>query len=138
MRIIYSEHAGSDEEEEWEWEKGLDEPNTTLPCGGYKLNFVPSTRKVYKVGMSNDAAFRPMLTTTTAHVLLCYLITQGLASQVTCLAFRDIVNQLAYLPKTQPVTATDLLKPQTFHEIQFLTEKKLITFFLKEKLEAAC
>ena len=67
-----------------------------------------------------------------ARVLLRHINDKRQHNHVTCSAFGDMVYQLANLPNNHPVTAADLLKCQQIHEIQFLTDKKIITFVLRQ------
>ena len=67
-----------------------------------------------------------------ARVLLRHINDKRQHNHVTCSAFGDMVYQLANLPNNHPVTAADLLKCQQFHEIQFLTDKKIITCVLRQ------
>ena len=68
----------------------------------------------------------------TARVLLRHLNDEGQYNHVTCSAFGDMVYQLANLSKNHPITKPDLLKCQQIHEMQFLTDKRIITFILRQ------
>ena len=65
-------------------------------------------------------------------VLLRHLNDKGHHETITCSAFGDMVYQLAGVPKTHNPTITDLLKCQQMNEMQFLTDKKIITFILRQ------
>ena len=66
-----------------------------------------------------------------ARVLLRHY-TKHQYDHITCSAFGDAVYQLANLPKDHPITKADLLKSQPIHQVQFLTDKKIITFILRQ------
>ena len=74
---------------------------------------------------------------TSTCLLLRYINEEQQFQQVTLSAFRDIINQLAnrytcIYTKNTTTTAADLLKPQVFHEIHYLSQKK-ITFVLRQQ-----
>jgi hypothetical protein len=80
--------------------------------------------EVHKTRVPHDAALDLCSQQISARVLLRYINEELQYNLITCSAFGDIVNQLANLPKNHVITAADLLKPQVFHEIRYITNKK--------------
>ena len=67
-----------------------------------------------------------------ARVLLRHY-TKRQYNHITCSVFGEAVYQLANVPKDHPITKVDLLKSQPpIHEVQFLTDKKIITSILRQ------
>ena len=67
-----------------------------------------------------------------ARVLLRYCNQDGASDQrITCFAFGDIVNQLANLPSDQRVSVPDLLLGRPIAQLEYITNKKIITLVLR-------
>ena len=68
---------------------------------------------------------------TSARMLLRYSNDDGQHEHITCLAFGDILFQLANIPKSNVLTKSDLLKCRPIAEMKYVTEKRIITLVLR-------
>ena len=67
-----------------------------------------------------------------ARVMLRYINDEGQYDHITLSAFGDLVYQLAHLPKDREIKKQDLFKAKEIQEMRFHTNKKIITFIMRE------